>query len=128
MGRKKKELTIEVIEEILKNDPVEPVTVPDVKTHLTEQEIKRMDIFNIEERVRKQEIEILNLKKDLALKVIDGLQKDLKLLDGDREKALRDHQSKREAHIKFLEEIKKEAQLDKEARFGFNPETGEIVK
>ena len=95
------------------------------KTHLTFEEIKKLDIFNIEERIRKQELELIEVKRQLTQKAIECLTKDLKILEFEVLSKVKEHEVKRAQHVQFVNEIKLLAEI--KGNLGFDPNTGELV-
>lgn len=103
------------------------------KKYLTQSEMDKFEIENLKEVIRKQELSDLEQKKQIImLKVqyynlqVDLCKKDIELLEKNKLEKLSVYDKERNEHKKFVKSLKEKLNITTE-RFGFNPDTGEIV-
>jgi hypothetical protein len=112
---------------------------------LSQEEMKRFDLNHVEEKNRKLEIESINLRKEI-LELRKGIvERDLKIVERDVkikimnfEKEIgnivglkgtteQKHSSQRNKQKEFVKELERKFKIEGK-KWGFNPETGEIIE
>lgn len=117
-----------------KEDPVVAALAQPLKRKLSDREIAIMDIRNEKRQQYELEREQLGLKKDLLLEKkshleskLAGIDVELQLLDKHLEDQVRKEEQASLKNKTFVKELKNRLEI-KSPRWGFNPDTGEIIE
>lgn len=104
------------------------------RMHLSEGEIAKFDLNQEKEKIRRFELNEIELKKtivackkQIAQLQMDMLSKEEKLLDELKVNTLQKHGKDRHEHMEFVQKLKKELGIGDDVKFGFNPDTGEVI-
>lgn len=108
--------------------------IEEKRTSLKDAEIVKFDLNQEKEKVRRAELNeielkktILALKKQIAQLQMETLSKEEKLLDELKVNTLQKHGKDRHEHMEFVQQLKKELGIGDDVKFGFNPDTGEVI-